>query len=72
VAYLLKRVFATAVTSLNNEAAAGSGAFHAVRRQADSDSTMEHVARINRVTSRNVFCGVCPEAIYEEPIGAMS
>jgi hypothetical protein len=34
---------ATAVTSLTNEAAVGSGVFHAVRRQADSDATMEYV-----------------------------
>jgi hypothetical protein len=38
-----KRVSATAVTSLNNEAAAGSSVFHAVRSQADTDATAEHV-----------------------------
>jgi hypothetical protein len=32
------------VTSLANEAAAGSGIFHAVRRQADSDATMDHAS----------------------------
>jgi hypothetical protein len=37
-----KRISATAVTSLNKDAAAGSGVFHAVRRQADSDAAMEH------------------------------
>jgi hypothetical protein len=50
--------------SFNNEAAAGSGVFHVVQCQADSDATMEHVTHINRVTaSITVFCGVCPEAI---------
>jgi hypothetical protein len=38
-----KRVSATAVTSLNNAAVGGNDVFYAVRRQADSDATMEHV-----------------------------
>jgi hypothetical protein len=46
------------VTSLNNEAAAGSGVFHAIRRQAGSDATIDHVAHINKVTARRCSVGL--------------
>jgi hypothetical protein len=64
------RVCATAVTSLNSETAAGSDVFHAVRRHADNDATVEHINRIS--AKRSDFCGVRPEAISGEPMGALS
>jgi hypothetical protein len=38
-----KTRLATTVTSLNNEAAAGSGVLNALRRQEDSAAAMEHM-----------------------------
>jgi hypothetical protein len=39
------RVSTTAVTSLNNDEAAGNSVLHAVRRRADSDATIKHVTQ---------------------------
>jgi hypothetical protein len=46
------------------EESSGSGVFHAVRRQADSEATMEHVTpRHTHINTVTVFRAVRPETV---------
>jgi hypothetical protein len=47
----------------NNRGIPKSGVFYAVRRQANSNATMEHVTHMNKATARSVFRVVRPEAV---------
>jgi hypothetical protein len=47
----------------NNGDIPGSVVFYTVRRQADSDATMEHVTLRLRVTARSVFYADRPETV---------
>jgi hypothetical protein len=67
---LCKFVSATAATSRKNRRAVGSDVFHVLRRQADSDATMEHVTlrpHINTVTAKKkAFSVASVPRLYDE------